>query len=128
VFGWQDSQHLRGGQNWEQQVTRVINEADYFVFVQTENMDQREERGKDGVYNRELKLALERIKDKPYAAIFVFHVTIGSCRTRPEPELAAIHRIAIDTDSDADELAQAILQAYKVTIDGQAPGLLSQAR
>lgn len=126
VSVWQDYQNLRGGQNWEHQITRLIKDVDYFIFVQTENMDQREERREDGVYNRELKLALERIKDKPYAAVFVLHVTIGTCRTRSEPELATIHRIAIDTNTGADELAQAILKSYKDTGHGSSSGLMSQ--
>ena len=50
---WQDKQNLRAGQYWMDQVQRVIEAADYFVFVQTDKMDER----KDGVYNEEVLLA-----------------------------------------------------------------------
>lgn len=127
VFVWQDVQNLRGGQNWEEQITRLIKAVDYFVFVQTENMDARDQRREDGVYNRELKLALDRIKDKPYAAPFVFHVTIGSCQPRPEPELAKIVRIALDNEAGTDKLAQAILASYQEANRGSSSGFVSQA-
>jgi TIR domain/SIR2-like domain len=120
VSMWQDRQNLRCGQNWENQVTQLIKNVDYFLFVQTENMDQRDQRRQDGVYNRELELALARAKDKPYGAVFVLRVTIGACRARPEPEFAKIHRIAVDGDAGVDDLARAILEDY--TGAGQGTG------
>jgi hypothetical protein len=115
---WLDKQNLRLGDYWEAQITRIIKEIDYFIFVQTENMDQRDQKGEDGVYNGELKRALKRIENKPYAAVFVIHVTIGSCRLRPEPELAQIHRIAIDADTGADKIAAHLLESYNAARGG----------
>ena len=52
------------------QIARLILDVDYFVFVQTEQMDGRDLRPRGGgVYNRELALALERGK--------------AICRTQP---------------------------------------------
>lgn len=116
VSVWQDSQNLRAGQNWEEKISECIKRADYFVFVQTENMDRRDGSGMDGVYNRELKLALARLRDKPYGAVFIFHVVVGHCRDRPEPELAAIHRFQLDS-SGVDALAAQIRESFAAPKD-----------
>jgi len=113
IYVWQDRQNLRAGQNWEAQIARIIKSVDYFVFVQTEKMDERDQHRQVGVYNRELKMALERLKDLPYATEFLFHVTIGACRERPEPELSPLQRISIDADDGAARLAHAIQNSYK---------------
>ena len=114
---WQDSQNLRGGQNWESKIAEFIKRVDYFVFVQTENMDRRDDGREDGVYNRELKLALERAKDRPFGAVFVLHVTVGQCRPRSEPELAAIHRLPVDADDGVEALVAAIRESFKPSGD-----------
>ncbi len=62
---WQDKQNLRVGQNWTHQIERIIGSVDYFIFVQSENMDRRDRSGDDGVYNWELKEALARQKKRP---------------------------------------------------------------
>jgi hypothetical protein len=108
VSVWQDVQNLRGGQNWEAKIEEFIKRVDYFVFVQTENMDRRDE----GEYNYELTLALRRAKKKAFGSVFLLHVAIGNCRARPEPELAAIHRIQLDLDKGVDALADPILGAF----------------
>jgi hypothetical protein len=125
VAVWQDHQNLRGGQNWEDRITRLIRDVDYFVFVQTENMDRRDQQRRDGVYNRELKLALDRLRDQPFGSVFVVHVTIGTCRPRPEPELARLHRIAIDTPDGVDQLAAAIRESFSENTAGAGAGPLA---
>ena len=112
---WQDSQNLRVGQNWEAKIAEFIKRVDYFVFIQTENMDRRDARNEDGVYNRELMLALKRQSDRPYGAVFVLHVTVGPCQSRPEPELAQVHRFGLDSDHGVDGLATQILDAFALT-------------
>lgn len=115
VHVWQDRQNLRIGQNWDAQIARVIKDCDYFVFVQTDATDARDLALKDGVYNRELKRAIQRVQDRPYGTVFLLHVTIGACRVRPEPELGAINRIEVDPASGrgCDKLAGEILEAYR---------------
>jgi hypothetical protein len=110
---WHDKQNLRAGQNWDDQIVRIIRAADYFVFVQTDRMDERDRQRLNGVYNRELKRAFERLEDLPFGTPYVFHVTMGACRPRPEPQLGRVHRIAVDTEAGGDELAKAILDSYR---------------
>jgi hypothetical protein len=113
VSVWLDKQNLRSGQNWLQQIERIIGAVDYFIFVQSPNMDRRDREGADGIYNLELKKAILRQETKPFGAVFLLHVTMGSCQNRPEPELSALHRISIDADGDVAKLAQDILKSYE---------------
>jgi hypothetical protein len=83
------------------------------VFVQSTAMDERDKRGENGVYNWELKLALERLRQRPHGAVFVLHVTLGVCSRRSEPELAVLHRTAVDSRAGLDKLANDILDAYR---------------
>lgn len=121
---WRDQQNLRGGEQWEATIEEFIRRVDYFVFVQTENMDQRDDRREDGVYNRELKLALKRALDKRFGTVFVIHVAIGRCRTRPEPELSSMHRLQIDDVRRVEALAAAILESFAGDLAGAAPAAL----
>jgi TIR domain/SIR2-like domain len=115
VSVWEDKQNLRVGQNWAHQIERIIGSVDYFVFVQTENMDRRDHSGKDGVYNWELKEALARQRKRPFGAVFVLHVTAGACADRPEKELADLHRMSIDTDAGIDHVAEHIRRTHNAT-------------
>ena len=104
------------------QIERIIGSVDYFIFVQSENMDARDRAGKDGVYNWELKEALARQRKRPYGAVFVLHVTAGACVNRPEPELAELHRMGIDTDAAIDGVADQIWHLYEQTRATPAQG------
>lgn len=117
---WQDKQDLRAGQNWEAQIAEFIKRVDYFVFLQTEQMDRRDAGG-GGVYNGELKMALKHAHDRlPENAVFVLHVTIGACQPRPERALADLHRFRLDVDGGVDALAGHILEAFAASGKGAA--------
>ena len=119
-------QNLRVGQNWEAKIAEFIKRVDYFIFVQTQNMDQLDARNEDGVYNRELKLALERQEDRPYGAVFVLHVTVGPCQTRPGPALTKIHRFRLDAEHGIEALASQILDAFATTPDKRTSERVAQ--
>lgn len=108
---WQDKNNLRVGENWENQIEQVIKRVAFFVFVQTPAMDARDRRRDEGVYNLELKLALERQKRMPENSVFVVHVTVGECGPRPEKALGELHRIAVDDEAGLDRLATDLLAA-----------------
>ena len=117
---WQDVGNLRVGQNWEAKIVEVIKRVDYFLFVQTENMDRRTARREDGVYNRELKVALDRARDKPAGEVFILHVTVGQCAPRPEQSLRELHHMAVDTDEGVSRLATQILESFASAPDSLA--------
>lgn len=124
---WRDQQNLRGGEQWEATIEEFIRRVDYFVFVQSENMDQRDDRREDGVYNRELKLALKRALDKRFGTVFVIHVALGRCRARPEPELSSMHRLQLDDVHRVEALAAAILESFTADGTGARPAALQQS-
>ena len=124
---WQDKQIFRVGQNWTHQIERIIGSIDYFIFVQSENMDRRDRSGDDGVYNWELKEALARQKKRPDGAAFVLHVTIGSCAERPEPELGELHRTPVESDAGVEQVAEDILRSYQ-EISSPSPAVASHSR
>lgn len=105
---WQDKQNLRAGQNWRDQVHRFIEAANYFVFVQTDNMD---ERGK-GVYNQEMLHAIKCAEHLDPGTTYLIHATMGNCRPREQPNLAKVHHIAVDTDDGKTQLARDILDEW----------------
>jgi hypothetical protein len=108
---WQDATNLRAGQNWKAKIDEYIRRVDYFIFVQSENMDRRDAGRDDGVYNHELKLALDRAQYKRDDVVFIVHATVGHCERRSE--LAKLHRIAIDTDEGIATLASHILESFQ---------------
>jgi hypothetical protein len=110
---WQDKTHLRGGQRWMDQIKAVIERVDFFVFVQTEQMDRRDGFGPDGIYNEELALALQRKRLPRPGCTFVVPVTVGTCRKRPERELRELHRIPVDDEAGLDRLAADLLAAMQ---------------
>lgn len=121
---WRDQQNLRGGEQWEATIEEFIRRVDYFLFVQTENMDQRDDRREDGVYNRELKLALKRALDKRFGTVFVIHVALGRCRARPEPELSSMHRLQLDDVHRVEALAAAVLESFSADVTSAGPAAL----
>lgn len=105
----QDKQNLRAGQYWMDQLQRYIDASDYFVFVQTDRMD---ERPKGGVYNDELKRAIDHAKNLDAGTVYLFHVTMGDWPPRQRSELSHLHRIAVDSEEGRARLARDILDAW----------------
>jgi hypothetical protein len=107
---WQDKTNLRAGDRWQEQIEQIIKRVDFFLFVQTPHMDRRDAALEDGVYNRELALALDRRLDRPPGVPFVVHVTVGACAP-PRKSLKDLHHIAVDDDAGLDRLAVDLLAA-----------------
>lgn len=109
VSVFQDAQGLRAGNFWRDKLADYIFRVDYFLFIQTPNMDARGE----GVFNEELKTAIRRTANFPGGREFLVHVVAGDCQPREEPELAATHQFRYDESSNGvDKLAAAILESF----------------
>ena len=113
VSVWQDVKDLRGGEGWLSQIADYIKRVDYFVFIQSPNMDARDtsvdasRRG--GVYNRELALALDHAMDLGERP-FVFYVAFGDCPVRDK--LSWLQRQRVDTPEGIEALAGSILERF----------------
>ena len=100
---WQDKQHLRIGDNWEQALMQVINkQVDYVIVVQTSNMTQQIE----GYFYEEIEEALRRKKRIKKDVLFLLPVQIGDVKVLPI--LEEIHSHRVDTDKGFNALVKAI--------------------
>lgn len=55
---WLDKENLRGGDRWDNIINNTIEEIDYFVVLQSKNLQEK----RIGYVNKEIRLALEREK------------------------------------------------------------------
>jgi hypothetical protein len=55
---WLDKEKLRGGDRWDNIIKNTIEEIDYFVVMQSKNLEEK----CIGYVNKEIRLALEREK------------------------------------------------------------------
>jgi hypothetical protein len=71
---WLDSEDLVGGQRWQIAIRRAIREADYFVAVLSSHTVSRR-----GFVQRELKEALDVLKEFPESKTFLIPVRLDEC-------------------------------------------------
>ena len=103
---WQDMCNLRGGDNWEQALQRVINkEADRFVLLQTPALVSAER----SIVWKELRQAEERDKETIPDKIsrFIIPVILEPCD--PITSLGKYHHIDLTKSDGTDALIKAIL-------------------
>ena len=58
IRSWLDKENLRGGDRWDDIIKNTIEEIDYFVVLQSKNLQEK----RIGYVNKEIRLALEREK------------------------------------------------------------------
>jgi hypothetical protein len=101
---WLDRDHLRGGDEWDQMIERVLDkEVQYAVILQSANL-----RAKDiGYVNKEIHLAIERQSYYRFPRIFLIPTLIDG----PDGRLAELERfqsIDLSTPDGVDELVKTI--------------------
>ena len=106
---WQDRDDLRGGDNWEMQLTHVIGKlADYVIVVQTPNMVNRIK----GVFNTEISEALKTQRNMPRFRFVIPVHTAENC-LMPQIGEEKLHTIPVRTPENISALAATILQDWK---------------
>jgi ActR/RegA family two-component response regulator/GAF domain-containing protein len=75
---WIDEKSLRGGNQWELEIEKAIEEADYFVFFVSRNSV-----GREGTMRREVKLALRKQDGKLDGATFFIPARLERCPRDP---------------------------------------------
>ena len=104
---WQDKDKLRGGDNWENQLTHVIRKrADYVIVVQTPNMASRIR----GVFNTEIDEALKTQREMPQ---FRFVIPVNTSDQCLLPQLKPYHTVPVRTGEDVSALAASILDDFR---------------
>ncbi|MCK4766683.1 MAG: toll/interleukin-1 receptor domain-containing protein [Candidatus Aminicenantes bacterium] len=77
---WLDKKNLRGGDDWDDIITDLIRDVDYFIIIQSETLSQRNE----GYVNVEIKAALKRQKFFRQGILFFVPVRVDSSMLRSE--------------------------------------------
>jgi TIR domain/SIR2-like domain len=98
---WRDHQNLRGGDDWDRRIAKVLREhVDYVLVLQTPNMLQRVET----YVHKEIKVALERQDRFDQGACFLIPAILEPC---PGLEgLSHLHRADVTTAQGLEQLAQ----------------------
>ena len=106
---WQDKDDLRGGDNWETQLTHVIGKlADYVIVVQTPNMVNRIR----GVFNTEIDEALKTQRNMPRFRFVIPVHTAENCLML-QVEREKLHTIPVRTPEEIGALAGTILDDWR---------------
>ncbi|MGE0087150.1 MAG: TIR domain-containing protein [Desulfococcaceae bacterium] len=95
ITPWLDRENLLVGQNWRQEIPRVIREHDYFLLLISENSVSRR-----GYIQKEQKIALDVLDEFPDGDIFIIPVRIDG--TEPLDErLRDLHWTDLLSDYNA---------------------------
>jgi hypothetical protein len=103
---WLDKQNLRGGDDWNRQIEKTIQEIDYFVLLQSRALADKQ----IGYVNREINSALDRKKEFRRGSRFIIPVKIEEC-----PLLEDVHdlqTIDLTDGGNVRELASTIKRDF----------------
>ena len=107
VEAWLDTEHLSPGQQWNEVIQARIADADYFVILNSANLEQK----RRGYVNTELKLALEQqsaIRGLPYITpVLVDDEEIIA-------ELRPYHAVPARTEADFAKLVSSLKREFQL--------------
>ena len=84
---WLDKRDLQPGQNWEIEIKKAIKESSIFIaLLSTKSITKK------GFIQKELRIAMQELDERPTADIFVIPVRIDECMPDDE-KLKYLHWI-----------------------------------
>jgi hypothetical protein len=102
---WLDKEKLRGGDNWDKEINKVIKQVDYFVALQSNDLVKRQ----IGYVNREICEALDRSKE--FRGLqFIIPVRIDDSPFIEE--FRHLHTIDLTDDKNLNELITTIKRDF----------------
>lgn len=109
---WLDVRRLKGGQNWNFEITRALQKAGIIVvFISNNSVDRR------GYAQREIKVALDQARDRLIDDVYIIPVMLDE-RTSIPAQLSHIQVIKTSEDDCKGALAEAIqLQLERLGIE-----------
>ncbi|MGE5340383.1 MAG: KGGVGR-motif variant AAA ATPase [Candidatus Omnitrophota bacterium] len=105
---WMDKENLRGGDNWDNIIKKVIKrEIDYFLVLQSKSIQ------KEGIgyFFREINEARDRQKEFRAGFRFIIPLKIGNCKILED--LEDLQTFSIDTPDNITELIRLIHRDYE---------------
>ena len=110
---WLDDEHLRGGQTWELEIKKAIKRCDFFIAcLSSKSVNKR------GFVQKELKQALEFVKEFPEGQVFVVPVKLEECAI--PASLQIYHHIDLSRPDGFDKLVSALHEGYHHRCPGAA--------
>lgn len=104
---WMDIKQLLPGQQWDFEVKRALNRAAVIIIFLSHNSVER-----TGYVQRELKIALEQLQDRPLNRIYAIPVFLDSDLKIPD-QIKHLHYVAIDQPESHFQLLEAIKNEFE---------------
>lgn len=106
---WLDTENLRPGQNWDFEINIAIQRSSFIIFLISKNsVDKR------GYLQREVKIALEKSKEKLIDDVYIIPILIDDTVELPN-ELVSIHYILASKPDYVNDVIDSInLQIVKL--------------
>jgi hypothetical protein len=101
IVPWFDEENLLPGQNWEDEISKAIRDADVVLVCLSRNSVDRK-----GFVQKEIKLALDEADLQPADSIFVIPVRLQDCSV-PE-RLSKLHWVNLFAERGYERLMQAL--------------------
>jgi DNA-binding NarL/FixJ family response regulator len=98
---WMDEKSLRGGDDWELELKKAIEETHYFVFFLSANSV-----GREGVMRLEVNLALRRVDKKLIGARFFVPARLEKCSI--DPSIRRFHYVDVFGRNGFTDLVNAL--------------------
>jgi len=84
---WLDIEDLLPGQNWEVTIKETIRNSSFFLALLSSNSVS-----KKGFIQKELKFALDLLKEYPYSKVFIIPIRLDECKPFDE-KINELHRV-----------------------------------
>lgn len=117
VKSWIDTQNLRGGDEWDQKIAKVLEKVNYVVVVQSASLDVRIQ----SYVHKEVKIALGRQEQTKPGYRFIIPISLGFCEGLEK--LKNLQTLDLNT-LGVKELAQVILEDWSRRISAGSPKAL----
>jgi hypothetical protein len=102
VITWFDEKDLLPGDDWKLEIENGIDRSDYIlVFLSSSSVN------KEGYFQKELKIVLERRELKPEGARYIIPILIDDCE--PPKAFKDIHWLKMKSEGWYDKLLQALM-------------------
>jgi len=98
---------IEPGEDWNRRIEKTIKEADYFVVVKTKSLAKRVE----GYVNKEIDLAIERLKYFQQYSTFIIPVKLEPCELEWE-EINKLQDADLTNKANIGKLISAIKRHY----------------
>lgn len=102
-----DNKNIEPGEDWNLRIEKTIRETDYFVLVKSKSLAKRVE----GYVNKEIDLAIERLKYFQQYSTFIIPVKIEPCELEWE-EINKLQDADLTNKANIGKLISAIRRHY----------------